>query len=282
MIDQWLSTYQCKSQADVHHAKREIIQYIALAGLARSDFFEKASFYGGTALRILYGMERFSEDIDFSLNEKNNNFSLERYFHYIVDECNLLNLHVDLSIKDKVNPNAVESAFLKDNTEWSVVTFKDKISGIMPDVKIKIEIDRNPPLNFEVEQKLITKPYSFYLTAMREEFLFAGKMHALLFREWKTRIKGRDWYDMEWYIRRGTKLHLGHLETRAKESAHFPADKSMTTKTLKQLLKDKIDRLDVESALMDIRRFVVHQETLQIWSRQYFHDLVDKISIVEG
>ncbi len=279
MIDEWLTSYECKTAYEVQHAKREILQYIALSGLARSDFFDHASFYGGTALRIIYGMQRFSEDIDFSLNEKNMNFSLENYFQYIEDECKLLNLAVSLAIKQKVNPNAVESAFLKDNTEWNVISFKDKKNGAEPEVKIKIEIDRNPPLNFKTEQKLLIKPYSFYVSVFREEYLFAGKMHALLFREWKSRVKGRDWYDMEWYIKRGSKLNLAHLETRAWESGHFSTGKRLTPDLFRELLIKKINQLDIDGARFDVQRFIVNPIELNIWSKQYFLDLTEKINI---
>jgi predicted nucleotidyltransferase component of viral defense system len=277
MIDEWLKSYQCKTVYDVQHAKREILQYIALAGLARSDFFDHASFYGGTALRLIYGMPRFSEDIDFSLNEKNGSFSLENYFHYIEQECKLLNLDVSLSVKNKVNPNAIESAFLKDNTEWNIISFKDRKNRLEPDVKIKIEIDRNPPLNFKSEQKLLLRPYSFYVNVFREEYLFAGKMHALLFREWKTRIKGRDWYDMEWYIKRGTKLDLTHLETRAWESGHLQPEKKLTPTLFKEILNKKINGLDIDGARFDVQRFVSNPAELNIWSRQYFLDLAAKV-----
>jgi predicted nucleotidyltransferase component of viral defense system len=180
MIKDWFDSYHAKTQDEVLKAKREIIQYIALSGLSRSDFFSKASYYGGTALRMLYGLPRFSEDIDFSLNYSDPNFSLKEYFPFIEKESILHDLEVELSIKEKIQPNDVESAFLKDNTEWNIISVHEKFS---PTIKIKIEIDRNPPLFFETEPKLIIRPFSFYINTFKESYLFAGKMHAFLFRE---------------------------------------------------------------------------------------------------
>lgn len=277
MIKEWFDSYNAKTQDEISKAKREIIQYITLAGLSRSDFFSKASYYGGTALRMLYGLPRFSEDIDFSLNYSDPNFTLQDYFPYIEKECILHGLEVDLSIKEKVEPNDVESAFLKDNTEWNILTVNQKFA---PTIKIKVEIDRNPPLSFETEPKLIIRPFSFYVKTFKEPYLFAGKMHALLFREWKTRVKGRDWYDFEWYIKRGTTLSLSHLQSRAIQSNHLPKDTILDKEILSQLLVEKISRTDIENALYAIKRFIQNPKELDIWSKQYFLDLVSMMKVV--
>jgi predicted nucleotidyltransferase component of viral defense system len=280
MIKEWFDTYNCQNQDDILKAKTEIIQQIVLAALSRSDFFNKAAFYGGTALRLLYQLPRYSEDIDFSLHSKDDDFTLETYFTFIVQECKLHNLDVELKVKKKVNVNSVESAFLKDKTEWNIITFQDKKDRLDAEVKVKIEIDRNPPKYFETEQKLLIKPFSFYISTYRQEYLFAGKMHALLFREWKTRVKGRDWYDMEWYIKRGTRLDLRHLQERAHQSNHLDLKLKMDEKMFHNILKTKIENLNLESALFDVQRFVMNPHDLNIWSKQYFHDLVSLIKFV--
>jgi predicted nucleotidyltransferase component of viral defense system len=277
MIKEWFDSYNCKNQDDILKAKTEIIQHVVLAALSRSDFFDKASFYGGTALRILYQLPRYSEDIDFSLHSRDDNFTLENYFSYIIQECKLYNLEVDLSVKKKVNFNFVESAFLKDKTEWNIISIKDKKDRLEAEVKVKIEIDRNPPKYFETEQKLLIKPFSFYISTYKQEYLFAGKMHALLFREWKSRVKGRDWYDMEWYIKRGTKLDLRHLQERSYQSNHLNVKSKLDEKTFHKLLKTKIENLNIDSALSDIQRFVMNPQDLNIWSKQYFRDLANLI-----
>jgi predicted nucleotidyltransferase component of viral defense system len=280
MIQEWFDSYNCKNQDDILKAKTEIIQHIVLAALSRSDFFEKGAFYGGTALRLLYQLPRYSEDIDFSLHSRDDNFTLENYFNFIEQECKLHNLDVDLKVKKKVNVNSVESAFLKDKTEWNIITFLDKKDRLDAEVKVKIEIDRSPPEYFETEQKLLIKPFSFYITTYKQEYLFAGKMHALLFREWKTRVKGRDWYDMEWYIKRGTKLDIRHLQERAHQSGHLDLNVKLNENTFLKLLKSKIENLNLESALFDIQRFVMNPQDLKIWSKQYFHDLATMIKFI--
>ncbi|MBK8623109.1 MAG: nucleotidyl transferase AbiEii/AbiGii toxin family protein [Saprospiraceae bacterium] len=274
MIKEWYNSYNVTNQDESLKAKREIIQYITLSGLSRSDFFSKASYYGGTALRMLYGLPRFSEDIDFSLNYSDPNFSLKDYFTYIEKECDMHGLAVDLSVKDKVHPNDVESAFLKDNTEWNIISVQEKNSA---SIKIKIEIDRNPPLFFETEPKLILRPFSFYINTFKESYLFAGKMHAFLFREWKTRVKGRDWYDLEWYVKRGTPLNLRHLQERAIQSNHLNKDIILNKELLNEIIIDKISKTDIKMALIDIERFIQNPSDLNIWSKQYFYDLANMI-----
>jgi hypothetical protein len=127
-----------------------------------------------------------------------------------VDEFQALGIKVSLNQKMKSTISSIDSAFLKSDTLWSELIFEDTIPqiklSIKPSIKIKLEIDTNPPLRFSTENKLLTKPFSFYVNCFTLPDLFAGKMHALLFRKWKTRVKGRDWYDLEWYIKKGGNL----------------------------------------------------------------------------
>lgn len=86
------------------------------------------------------------------------------------------------------------------------VTFQTEKS-----IKIKIEVGTCPPLNFKTEQKLLLQPYSFMTRCFTLPDLFAGKMHALIYRVWKNRVKGRDWYDFECYVRHNVPLDFTHL-----------------------------------------------------------------------
>lgn len=142
---------------------------------------------------------------------------------------------------------------------------------------MKIEIDKEPPLKFDSEPKLLLQPYSFYVNCMKEEFLFAGKMHALLFRQWKNRVKGRDWYDFEWFVRRGTKLNLAHLKERCVESGHWEKAEIFDAGALLTILKNRIQQLDIDLAKEDIQRFVQNPAELKIWSKQYFLDVMQHI-----
>jgi predicted nucleotidyltransferase component of viral defense system len=283
MIKEWLEEYKPRNQEEATDALREIMQDIALAGLSRAGFFEKAAFYGGTALRIFYGLDRFSEDLDFSLLAADPDFSLGKYQDAIIDEFKSLGMEVSIREKQKTNKNNIESAFLKSETLWKELVLESIIpqNGLnqVANIKIKIEIDREPPLGFETEEKLLLKPISFYVKCLTLPNLFAGKMHALLFRKWKNNVKGRDWYDMEWYIKKGIPLNLSHFVIRAKDSGDWNKD-SITEEEFRQLLSNKIDNVKMDYVINDIKRFIKDPRVLDIWSPQYFHDLASKLKVI--
>lgn len=282
MMKEWIAEYNPQNEEETLDALREIMQEIALAGLSRTDFFEKAAFYGGTALRIFHGLDRFSEDLDFSLLEPNPDFSLEPYFLAIVTEFEGLGMTVSIREKDKKQQSSIESAFLKTETIWKELILEDivKQAGIKSNrsIKIKIEVDRHPPLGFETEEKLLLRPFSFYVKCFTLPSLFAGKMHALLFRKWKNRVKGRDWYDMEWYIKKGVSLDLHHFLKRAKDTKDW-MEYDISEEQFLQLLTDKIDSISFEYVKEDVVRFIKEDEQLAIWSPMYFKDLVGKMKI---
>lgn len=277
MIKEWLDSYKLGNKEEALQALREIMQEIALAGLQRAGFFEKAAFYGETALRIFYGLNRFSEDLNFSLLEVNPDFSLDKYLDAILTEFNSLGMEVSVKEKQKTIQNNIESAFLKSETIWKELVLEGVVPqsglGQKASIKIKLEVDTMPPLAFETEEKLLLKPFSFYVKCFTISDLFAGKMHALLFRKWKTNVKGRDWYDMEWYIQKGIPLNLQHFALRAKDSGDWEKD-TITLDEFLDLLKVKIDGVDLNRIKADISRFIPDSEVLTIWSPKYFQDLV--------
>jgi predicted nucleotidyltransferase component of viral defense system len=284
MIREWLEEYKPRNQEEAMDALREIMQDIALAGLSRAGFFEKAAFYGGTALRIFYGLDRFSEDLDFSLLAVEPDFSLGKYQDAIVEEFKALGMEVSIREKQKTNKSNIESAFLKSETVWKELVLESVIpqNGLnqVPNIKIKIEIDREPPLGFDTEEKLLLKPISFYVKCLTLPNLFAGKMHALLFRKWKNNVKGRDWYDMEWYIKKGIPLNLSHFVVRAKDSGDWDKN-NITEEEFRKLLSHKIDAIKMDYVINDIKRFIKDPRVLDIWSPQYFHDLVAKLKVAQ-
>ena len=224
IIEQMLKKYDPQSESELINALKEIFQEITLLGLYRGGFFDKAAFYGGTSLRILYGLERFSEDLDFSLLEKNKDFDIEKYFPSVVSEFEALGIEISLNKKSKSSETNIESAFLKNDT--SIHTLNIEAKGLENihsgrKIKIKLEVDTNPPLKFQTESKTLLLPMTFNVRTMTLPNLYAGKMHALLFRSWKTRVKGRDWFDFEWYVKNNTRLNLEHLCQRMKESGDF-------------------------------------------------------------
>lgn len=278
MIVSWIDQYKPKSEEQLVSALREIMQEIALAGLYRAGFFKEAAFYGGTCLRIFYGLPRFSEDLDFTLLKKSQNFSLVEYLPFLTAEFEALGMNVSVREKPR-NPNSqIESAFLKTDTEWKELVLESasfKLPLTKPSLKIKIEVDVFPPLQFQTESKLLFKPFSFYVNCLRIEDLFAGKMHALLFRKWKSRVKGRDWFDLEWYIRKGVPINLEHFSVRAIESGDLtrPVDES----GIRALLKQKIESLDFDRVKQDVARFIPDPAGLDIWTTAYFLELVEKL-----
>lgn len=284
MIKEWIAEYNPTNEDDTLSALREIMQEIALAGLSRTDFFEKAAFYGGTALRIFYDLERFSEDLDFSLLELNPDFSLEPYFTAIVTEFEASGMTVSIKEKDKKIKTSVESAFLKSETIWKELILEDIVqqAGIRSNktIKIKIEVDCKPPLGFETEEKLLLRPFSFYVKCFTRSNLFAGKMHALLFRKWKTRVKGRDWYDLEWYVKKGIPLNTKHFLQRAKDTGDWQGD-AISKQQILQLLKEKINTVSFDNVKEDVIRFIKDDNALEIWNKDYFNQLIEKIKFDE-
>jgi len=280
MIKEWIEEYAPQNEEEILSALREIMQEITLAALSRSDFFEKAAFYGGTALRIFYGLDRYSEDLDFSLIKHNSNFSIEPYFNAILDEFKSLGLTVSINEKKKTQKTAIDSAFLKAETIWQEIVLEDiiKETGVRSNktLKIKIEVDRQPPLNFQTEEKLLLRPFSFYVKCFTKPSLFAGKMHALIFRKWKNRVKGRDWYDLEWYIKKGIPLDVNHFLARAKDTKDWQED-NISNEQILELLDAKIKSVSFSSIKEDVHRFIKNDEGLNIWNPEYFKDLIDKI-----
>lgn len=281
MIKEWIGEYEPKNTENVLAALREIMQEVALAGLSRTDFFEKAAFYGGTALRIFYGLDRFSEDLDFSLLQSDPDFSLEPYFNAIVSEFESIGMKVSIREKEKIEKTNIDSAFLKSETVWKELILEDivKQAGIKTTnrtIKIKIEVDRKPPLGFSTEMKLLTRPFSFYVNCFDKPSLFAGKMHALLFRKWKNRVKGRDWYDLEWYIKKGIPLDLPHFTLRAKDNGDWTND-AITPDDVLVLLREKFKAVSFDHVKEDVVIFIKNDKVLEIWSEQYFNDLVEKL-----
>jgi hypothetical protein len=284
MIEDWLKEYNPKNQREAFDALREIMQEIALAGLSRSGFFEKAVFYCGTALRVFYGLNRFSEDLNFSLLEKEPDFSLEPYFEAIVTEFASLGMTVSINEKNKAVESNIESAFLKSDTIWKELILEGIVPQMgvkmIPLMKIKIEVDRDPPLGFETEEKLLTRPISFYVKTFTRPSLFAGKMHSLLFRKWRNRVKVRDWYDLEWYIKQGIPLDLNHFLLRAKDNGSWN-EETISNEQLLELLTVKIKTVNFDSIKEDVVRFIQDDSILSIWSAQYFLDLIEKIKFKE-
>ena len=268
IFNQMLSSYDITTELQKRNAIFEVNQQVILAGLYNGGFFNEAAFYGGTCLRIFHGLQRFSEDMDFSLLAPNENFDFTQYFQPIIDQFALVGREVEIRKKDKKNFGKVESAFLKDNTDVYDITFQTEKS-----VKIKIEVDTQPPLKFKTEQKLLLLPQSFMTRCFTLPTLFAGKMHALVYRAWKNRVKGRDWYDFEWYVRHNVPLDFTHLCEIALQFNQEELDKE----TFLQKLNERLATADINQVKADVLPFMRNPKELDIWSNDYFLQLAKMI-----
>lgn len=284
-IAKMLSRYECKSLNDYVNAIREILQEVALLGLWRGKFFDKAAFYGGTALRILYGLDRFSEDIDFSLLEPLDTFDITGYASFLQKECEAFGFNVRFEETEKSFQSPVKSAFLKANTRKQLLvieTAEDIIRAIPKGklLKIKLEVDTDPPSGFNTETRYLLSPIPFAVRALTLPDLFAGKMHAILCRRWKTRTKGRDWYDLVWYAANHPQLHLFHLEQRMRQTNDWEGEKPLNKEIFISLLVKTINNLDIVSARKEVEPFVRTPNNLFIWSHELFLDVVSRIEII--
>lgn len=266
IYDNMLSAYDVATEQQMRNAIFEVNQQLILAGLYNGGFFDVAAFYGGTCLRIFHGLQRFSEDMDFSLLVPDDKFDFTKYFQPIIDEFAIVGREVEIKKKDKKGVGKVESAFLKDNTDVYDVSFLTEKS-----IKIKMEVDTQPPLNFKTEQKLLLQPHSFMTRCFTLPDLFAGKMYALVYRGWKNRVKGRDWYDFEWYVRHNVPLDFVHLAERVRQfnNAEIGQAEFMVQ------LKNRLASANINQVKSDALPFVRNPKELDIWSNDYFVQLAD-------
>ena len=280
VILEMLKNYELHSDYDRKNAIKEILQEIVLCGLSKGGFFNKAAFYGGTALRIFYGLDRFSEDLDFSLIASDENFNLEKYFHVLEKEVNSFGLKISITQKEKTAKSQIKSAFVKANTREHLLLFFDSNSAVhVPNnenIKIKIEIDTLPPdfATFERKFRLLPAPYEINL--YDEASLFAGKIHAVICRSWKSRVKGRDLYDYVFYLLRGTKVNFRHLQARLLQTEI----KANNLNEVKNLLIDRFKTINFKQAKEDVMPFIKNSSLLNLWSFDFFIKVTETLSEV--
>lgn len=281
-IRSMIDRYECRSRDDYVNALREILQDLALLGLWRSKFFEHAAFYGGTALRVLHGLDRYSEDLDFSLLKPNAAFSLGAYGEALQREISSFGFRVAFTQGSKKQASAIDSAFLKANTYSQLIEIEAReelLRNLHPGriLKIRLEVDTDPPLGFQTESQYVLLPVPFAVRAYCLPDLFAGKLHAVLCRKWKTRVKGRDWHDLVWYAGHHPEVRLSHLEARMRQSGDYRERDPMTPSTLQSRLLGAVDSLDVAKARQEVAPFVRDPRVLDIWSANFFRRITDRI-----
>jgi predicted nucleotidyltransferase component of viral defense system len=275
-----LERYKCHSLQEHEQALREILQEIALVGLWRGKFFEHAAFYGGTALRVFYGLDRFSEDLDFTLLTPNPHWNWHPFGEVIKNELSSFGFEVSFEEKEKKSQTAIKSAFLKTPTVQELLKIgvhSNILKGVHREtlIRIKVEIDTDPPLGYVYEQKFLSQPVAVSIRCVNEECLFAGKMHAALFRAWKGRVKGRDWYDMIWFIRRKIPLNLSIFSKLSDQK------EILNREDFLKMAKERIDKLDIRSAIEDTIHYIREQEVIRrTWSKEFFLHWIDNIQTI--
>ena len=285
VIEEMLKSYQVDNIYDRKNAMKEIMQEIVLCGLSRAGFFKEAAFYGGTALRIFYGLDRFSEDLDFSLEQINLDFDLCSYFPVLKKEVKAFGLNVEIQEKEKTKDSNIRSAFLKGNTKEHLLLFyaDERVVGSVAKnevVKIKFEVDTNPPAfaTYEHKYRLLPVPYEIRLYDMPS--LFAGKIHAVICRGWQSRIKGRDLYDYIFYLSKAVAVNQRHLRARLIDSGYISENQECTLEEIKTMLKNRFDSIDFLQARKDVEPFIRDTSVLDIWSSDFFKQITEGLKVL--
>ena len=282
ILQKMLEKYEINNEQDEINAMKEIIQEIVLSGLSRGHFFDEVAFYGGTALRIFYGLDRFSEDLDFALIKPNTNFDLSKYFVFIENEVKSYGLNLVVNKKEKEKDSNITSAFLKGDTMEHVMLFftdnnHQTNNKLLKDIKIKFEVDINPPAgaNYELKYQLLPSPYQIRLYDLPS--LFAGKIHAILCRKWNLRTKGRDLYDYVFFLSLNIKVNIDLVKNKLIESKYIKESDSFNIDILRKLLKEKFKEIDYDNAREDVIPFIKNISSLDLWSSDFFINITDKL-----
>ena len=277
LIQERLNSYNCKSQLEEEHAIREITQEVALAALSRTEFFKYGVFQGGTCLRIFYGLNRFSEDLDFILKEPNPDFKLQPHLQSLSEELQAYGYNVDITDRSRTDIT-VRKAFIKDDSIGKVLQLNHAgKAGPSRKIRIKLEVDTNPPAGSETEIKYLDFPFVSSVTVQDKPSLFAGKVHALLCREY---IKGRDWYDFLWYTSGGIKINFKFLASALKQQGPWKGqDIDVNLNWCMAELEKAVKSINWKATTEDVRRFVrvAEQPSLDLWSKELFLTQLDKL-----
>lgn len=280
-----LENYILETRDDYETAVKEIVQQLALLGLWRSKFYEHAAFYGGTAMRLFYGLRRFSEDLDFSLITKNEDFDFVPHLKAVEKEVESFGFQFSVEKREKAVISQIESAFIKGNTRINLLSIE--VPGKIVNrfdrsrkIKIKLELDTAPPPGSQYEVKTLLNPIPFSIKLFSRPDLFAGKIHAVLCRQWKSRVKGRDFYDLTWFIAQKIPCRIEHLKERMIQTRHWEKQENLDKNIVLQLLEEKFNRVDFDQAKQDVRPFLKDKQELELWSREFFFNLLAAIEFI--
>lgn len=282
ILESLINSYRVKSPNEAKLAIREILQNLILIGLSRANFFNHASFYGGTALRIFYGLNRYSEDLDFTLNKQDSSFSLKPFMKSIIDTCASYGLEVIVDIKNKKVNTPIESTFAKLNTYMTFIRTKldsELTKHIHKDelLKVKFGVDCNPSLSFNIDNKWITYPEIASINVLDLESLFAEKIHAILYRNYKNNVKGQDFYDFIFFINKGVKPNMTYLKDKLVASKVIKKDDDFSMVVLKKLLLNRFNQVDFSKIEQDAKNFTIRSEDLSLYCKELFIDCLNRL-----
>ena len=276
LIQERLASYNAANQLEEEYAVKEILQDIALYGLWRAGFFDIAAFQGGTCLRIVHGMGRFSEDIDFILKQPDPDFSWPVYLQGMVQCFEEFGLKSEILDKSRMDQR-IKKAQIKDNSICHQLDLSFFRENPARKQTIKLEIDVDPPENSGFAYRYLDFPLDFEVCHQDLNSNFSLKIHALLCRPY---VKGRDWYDFNWYVKQRVKPNLAHLQAALLQWGPWAGQEiKIDLKWLKQKLTEKIGRIDWQDAAMDVERFLRLQEqhSLKLWSVAFFLHKVEQL-----
>lgn len=283
-IQSMMERYQPQNAEAYRNALKEIVQEIALHGMSKSGFFQEGAFYGGTALRIFYGLHRFSEDMDFSLVHPNPSFALSDYLPAVEEELSAVGLKMRVEQKNKTKVTDIQSAFIKGGTLIQIISIQQTDEVLIPGIhkqeqlKIKLEVDTNPPPGAGFELRYALRPVPYVVRLYDKPSLFAGKIHAVLCRNWARRIKGRDLYDYVWYLSQDTPVNLFHLQKRLEQSDRWDSSKQLALQDTKDMLKERFSQLDFETAKKDVIPFLSDASELDLWNAGFFQAITENLT----
>ncbi len=277
LIKEKLAAYKAANQLEEEHAVKEILQDIALYGLWRTGFFDVAAFQGGTSLRILHGMNRFSEDLDFILQQPNPEFSWSGYLSGMLDCFTEFGLKSEILDKGKMDQR-IKKALVKDNSIAGQLNLSFFRGNPARKQKIKLEIDVDPPPGSNFEYSYLDFPLDFEVCHQDLSSNFSLKIHALLCRPY---LKGRDWYDFTWYVKQQVRPNLAHLQSALFQWGPWAQKRVIVdTQWLKEALTKKISSINWQDGVTDVERFLGLQEqhSLRLWDEKFFLHKVERLS----
>ncbi len=276
LIQKRLSSHNSSNPVEEENTLKEIVQEIVLFALWQAEFFEVAAFQGGTSLRILHQLPRFSEDIDFILLEPDSGFSWLPYLKKLTGTCREFGIAPEVLDKNQMDRN-IRSAIIRDDSIANQLNLSFMNNPAGRKLKIKLEIDCNPPAGSGFEYSYLDFPVDFEVCHQDLSSNFALKIHALLCRPY---VKGRDWYDFSWYISQDVKPNLTLLKNALEQYGPWQGEvHKVDGEWVGKSLGEKIASIDWKRAVVDVERFIkpVEQKSLSLWNERFFNSKLNKL-----